>query len=611
MIGKIVFTNNEKKFTVTFNTTPQEATITLRDSEGQIVAPKEGKTYKLKAGTYTYDVTAEGYYSLTNQVIGIAEDTTIQVQALDKILYVSFSLTPSTATIVLKDNDGNVINAEAGTTNKFKIKKGAYKYSVSADGYYPINDVVFSMTDNDVNKTITVKLDKKLYAIFVLTPTDATLTVKDGSGQVLVPQTGHTYEVKAGMYSYSVTHASGAYKPIENVAFEMTEAEVNKTINVSLMAKTYGVRRQIGITSSAWERIGDSVGLVVQDATKDGSLNVRNDFDNIPPWSNIRSCDISANGVVNAYIGDPTYDPVNPKGYIMTEFPEFWWKREQTGGYEYIYISAVQQAGFTKSQKFYLSRYLVTGSRDVPSSKSGAYLVGSFSYDTSQTTARSIGAKWYNIDILRWSMLQLLYLVEYADYNGRGKIGLGYISRGQILGNRKCGTLDNLLMKSGCNTNTVVSPIIYRGVEEVWGPDIYLGGVTRKANDAWVCYNPEQDKKYSMSSPYQKLSYSIYGSQSTINNFGKVIKSVGYDPNNPAIQLETDISTANTGEDYLYTTSVSNYSSVYSNTFTASFCILTGGSAGGSDNNGGNFWRTKYYDSSGSAIGLRLMYLPA
>ena len=43
-----------KTFIITFTTTPTNATITVRDEKGTTIAPTTNKTYKLKAGLYTY-----------------------------------------------------------------------------------------------------------------------------------------------------------------------------------------------------------------------------------------------------------------------------------------------------------------------------------------------------------------------------------------------------------------------------------------------------------------------------------------------------------------------------------------------------------------------------
>lgn len=124
--------------------------------------------------------------------------------------------------------------------------------------------------------------------------------------------------------------------------------------------KTYGIRRLVSSTNSAWERILDNKGKIAA-ATKDGN-SVVNNFDKIYPWSDIISVDLAANGTINSHIGDAGYNPESPKGNIMTYIPQFYWNRErktESGGeYEYIYISE-KESDLTPrlSKEFYIGRY--------------------------------------------------------------------------------------------------------------------------------------------------------------------------------------------------------------------------------------------------------------
>lgn len=79
------------------------------------------------------------------------------------------------------------------------------------------------------------------------------------------------------------------------------------TINVTTVGKqskdgimTYGIKRDTSSTSTAWERVGDSIGLEANAVLPEGSTtvantNVKNDFDNIYPWSEIKSYNYNAN----------------------------------------------------------------------------------------------------------------------------------------------------------------------------------------------------------------------------------------------------------------------------------------------------------------------------
>lgn len=57
---------------VTFSTTPNDATIVVRDSNDNEIGKSADGTFHLKEGSYTYDASAEGYVSKTGQVLTIA-----------------------------------------------------------------------------------------------------------------------------------------------------------------------------------------------------------------------------------------------------------------------------------------------------------------------------------------------------------------------------------------------------------------------------------------------------------------------------------------------------------------------------------------------------------
>jgi hypothetical protein len=294
--------------------------------------------------------------------------------------------------------------------------------------------------------------------------------------------------------------------------------------------KIYGVKRQISNSSTAWERIEEAVGLVAN-ATKDGS-SVQNDFDNIYPWSDIISCDVSADGTINSYYGQPGFSFTNPKGYIMTLFPEFYWKREQSGGYEYIYISATEHNGFSKSESFMLGRYTASGSSSAITTKSGVVDLVSISITNFRTAAKKVGTNWGQLDIKRWSMLQLLYLVEYADYNSQSMLGYGNCNTSAKINSGSC---DSLGMKSGCLSNDKAHSVIYRGIENIFGNiSQWVDGINFTDSQAWVCDNPSDYVSDKFASPYEKLGY--------VNVGGGYISKVGYDSSHSEIQMSSQVS---------------------------------------------------------------------
>lgn len=296
--------------------------------------------------------------------------------------------------------------------------------------------------------------------------------------------------------------------------------------------KIYGVKREIASSSPAWERLNDAVGLTAN-ATHDGTA-VINDFDNIYPYSNIISYEYdTVNDEIVSYYGDAdfTFSPSDANIDVLTKIPEFWWKRYQEDGWEYIYIADGEVAGFTKSEEFSIGRYLTTFSNSKAMSKSNYRP----SYDRIENARNYTTSKSANYCLFDWRyfIIQLLYLVEYANYNSQEMLGNG-VQNNSVYNTGGC---DSLGMKSGCLINDNSGQVIYRGIEDIFGHffNTLDGMVGIPINDILsITYDPSD---YATRNNASQVSYTYTGSGSWPN-----ITAVGYDANNPLVQLPTSTS---------------------------------------------------------------------
>lgn len=208
----------------------------------------------------------------------------------------------------------------------------------------------------------------------------------------------------------------------------ITQSISGKTVNLKIDNKSVktilGVRRKItGNTSSAWERTDDAVGLVAN-ATKDGS-SVQNDFDSIYPWSDIKSYMYNPTTKERiADYGDPNFDFNTTQYEIMTYIPEFYYKRYVENDYEYIKISSVAVDGFNKSPAFSIARYESSYDGTKLHSRSGTYPEVNRNITSFRTLSKEVGDGFGQLDY-RYCILQLLYLVEYANFNSQSILGKG------------------------------------------------------------------------------------------------------------------------------------------------------------------------------------------
>ena len=202
-----------------------------------------------------------------------------------------------------------------------------------------------------------------------------------------------------------------------------------KNGKVTIQSKQiYGIRREVGSTSSAWERIEDSKGLVAA-ACLGTVSNVHNDFDNIYPWSDIVSYNYdTTTKKITAYYGDSNYKTDGSNGDVLTKIPEFYYKREQKQEdgklYEYIYISEFEKPGYSKSEEFSIGRYMSSFNADGTSLKSVANANVATNRTIVQFRTLAAATGYTQLDY-RYFVLQMLYLVEYADYDSQAMLGNG------------------------------------------------------------------------------------------------------------------------------------------------------------------------------------------
>lgn len=252
----------------------------------------------------------------------------------------------------------------------------------------------------------------------------------------------------------------------------------------------YGVR-WAGTSSTVCERLGNAVGLIAN-AHKGSTQSVRNDFDNIYPWSDIKTCNIDADGNVLAYLGDSSFRRDGTNGDVMVEIPKFYYKRVKTGIAEEFWICASKLPGYELHPLF------IDNGKEVSKVFHSVYNASSFTDETDnkvklqsitgvqprvrttrarfRTYARNKGAIWGIEDISCVNALQLLYLVEYANTNSQSALGSGADSLSY--------TANHKALEETTNGNTITISSKYKNVYKL-GQRIEIG-TSRGINDKTI-----------------------------------------------------------------------------------------------------------------------------
>lgn len=190
--------------------------------------------------------------------------------------------------------------------------------------------------------------------------------------------------------------------------------------------KVYGIERNIANNSdTSWDRTDDAVGLIAN-ATHDGT-EVQNDFDNLYPWSHMKTVNYDpTEKMITATIGDSNFKFDGSNGQVMTIVPEFYFTYWVDDTKEHWQISEHAIEGFTKVPGFMLGRYPSAKTTDNKlMSASGMFPEVNQTITSFRNDSKAVGDDFGQMD-WRYFAVQLLYLVEYADYNSQVKLGNGY-----------------------------------------------------------------------------------------------------------------------------------------------------------------------------------------
>ena len=423
------------------------------------------------------------------------------------------------------------------------------------------------------------------------TPSNMKFYLDEGKTKVLDVETNKIYGyldkngsmVKEHTIYWEWPYDSGRYNDLD---YEY--ANKNISIDVKVEGKqskdgmlVYGIKRNTSATSTAWERVGDSIGLEANavlpaSSTTVADTGVVNDFDNIYPWSEIRSYNYNANTrKVTAWYGDANFKFDGSNGEVLTYIPGFYYKREVVDGVEYQYISKYEQEGYSYSEPFSVGRYKMSGGEDAHhtstgggsstsnknsngyielmidiapggtignvftgKSISGAYPSASANLPTFRESASKLGTDFSILDY-HYYVFQMLYLIEYADYDSQSLLGKGVTENDCVI---IMGGTNELGMKSGCLVNDGKHSVIYRGIEDIYGNTAdFLDGINMKNHQAYINYDFTTYKSDVFDGNYNALGYV------NANSFGWITK-LGFDSNNPLIGLPTERDTTNTDQ---------------------------------------------------------------
>lgn len=190
----------------------------------------------------------------------------------------------------------------------------------------------------------------------------------------------------------------------------------------------YGVDWFYSNSSPQLTRIGSATNFSDPQPATSVSGSGSSPFDNIMPWAGMKRYNI-INGVVSYSQDDAGFSQTDYDTVVY--IPEFYYRAEKdTTEQRWTWaISPTAQEGFTKhpGSGRYVGRYHTSGDSNGVFSKSGVMPLVNTTRAKFRTYSHSKGANWYMLDIATWSALQMLYLVEFANFDSQTKLGTGWV----------------------------------------------------------------------------------------------------------------------------------------------------------------------------------------
>lgn len=289
-------------------------------------------------------------------------------------------------------------------------------------------------------------------------------------------------------------------------------------------AKIYGVDG-VGSQSPTLTRTDAAVGLTYERGTSE----IRSDFDNCFPWSDMT-------------------EVVDSAGNVFIRIPKFYSKvtKNSNGTYKYQ-ISGMRHSGFStlfidgkgnEIDYVDVGKYEGSGSSSRLYSKTGQTVLVNITIDNLRTAARANGSGYQQYDFLIDMILKQLFLIEFATTHSQSIMtGFTHTSNTAAL---ITGHTDNVKTPSGswnnnhdaasdawtdtsCNTDGYHA-CKYRGIENPWGNTwTFCDGISFNKEKVYICTDPTQYAGAKTTMPYSYMGDRPAGEGwiKKIDNFSK------------------------------------------------------------------------------------------
>ena len=212
-------------------------------------------------------------------------------------------------------------------------------------------------------------------------------------------------------------------------------------------------------------------------------------FDNYLPWMGMEEYNI-VNGEILYKQGEEGFSRSSYD--TMVYIPEFWYYIERIQDNVRFYISSEPRENFSKhpGSNKYISRYEIIENNGTYMSISGYSPKVSINIGTMRTNCASKGNGWQQDDFMCYQARNLLYLVEFANFNSQNMLGSGITGDSAA---HNTGETDAMIYHTGRAEGTNnLSAVQYRHIENPYG-NVYtfVDGILINEHEVFLCTNPQ------------------------------------------------------------------------------------------------------------------------
>ena len=395
-----------------------------------------------------------------------------------------------------------------------------------------------------------------------------------------------------------------ASSPVYNGAIAITEGVTIQVLavkngiqnsdtvsQVCNVARVWGVMWDTSSTSTKLTRLTDANdpnNLVTEIVTSepnsvDGASDTTGSspFDTDTPWAEMRKRNISGT-TLGAWEDESGFSLSTAD--VVVYLPKVWFLIKKVGAIWYYYVADNQMAEMLKHPgggKYYGRYFTKSG---YVSSTGGSYLDATLT--SHRTNAMAKGAGWHAGSSAERALVDLLYIVEYADWNSQVVIG-----HGDTQYSSSCGGTDALQYHTGHGTDNSTQ---YRNIENLWGYYEWLDGILFQSGQAYICTD------YTKFASSITDDYIAFGTQQTSPPQNSFITDFMYDEDYSWLMF---IANKGGGSDSTYVPDYAYIST--SSTVYAPYVGNNGGSSGGSR---GLFYISVSTTPDGNSYASRLVY---